>query len=323
MQLFLLSNVGYLVETRGRRSQSCITKQHAARSHNSFTSNISGGSIVSLDSPKILQNLEWIYCIRHIMANWTKNQNVAVKEQLKAGIRYFDLRVSAKSRENNLYFCHGMYSCKVEPVLNEISTFLETHSKEVVILDFQHFYGFTQQTHGKLMQMLLKTYGTKLLPYSDHMDHLSLDYMTSQFSYQVITVYRSDAARFGQPLFWPSASFPTPWANTIDHNALFNFLDDKIKDRKDNVGFITQIVLTPTLTDILFNSCTTLEQKLAIDFEDLRTGWISKQTPGRRGVNIVIGDFIDLSDNLFTKTVINLNLKLLRDLPKRMTSPIN
>ncbi|XP_050298063.1 PI-PLC X domain-containing protein 3-like isoform X3 [Anthonomus grandis grandis] len=238
-------------------------------SHNSFTSNISGGSIVSLDSPKILQNLEWIYCIRHIMANWTKNQNVAVKEQLKAGIRYFDLRVSAKSRENNLYFCHGMYSCKVEPVLNEISTFLETHSKEV------------------------------------------------------ITVYRSDAARFGQPLFWPSASFPTPWANTIDHNALFNFLDDKIKDRKDNVGFITQIVLTPTLTDILFNSCTTLEQKLAIDFEDLRTGWISKQTPGRRGVNIVIGDFIDLSDNLFTKTVINLNLKLLRDLPKRMTSPIN
>ncbi|CAG9767096.1 unnamed protein product [Ceutorhynchus assimilis] len=291
-------------------------------SHDSFTSNITSSSEISLDSEKILQDLKWLFCVKVVMANWTKTQNLIINEQLKAGIRYFDLRISTRRHNDDLYFCHGLYSCRVEPVLLEIGRFLETHTQEIVILDCQHFYGFTQQTHGKLMQMIIKTYGTKLLPYSDHMDHLSLDYMTTQFRYQIIIIYRSDAARFGQPLLWPSDSFPTPWADTMESNTLFNFLDDAIKDRTDHVGFITQCILTPKLSDILANIFTTLKQKLAIDFEDLRTGWISKQIPGRGGVNIVIGDFVDLADNLFTRAVINLNIKLLSDLPRPLNTTI-
>ncbi|KAF7270958.1 hypothetical protein GWI33_016115 [Rhynchophorus ferrugineus] len=172
------------------------------------------------------------------------------------------------------------------------------------------------------MQTITKIYGTKLLPYSDHMDHLSLDYMTKQFRYQVIVIYRSDAARFGQPLLWPSASFPNPWADTINPNVLFNKLDKGIKERSPEVAFITQCILTPNFTDILSNLFNTLKQKLAVEFEDLRTGWVSKQIPGRGGINIVIGDFVDLSDNLFTKTVINLNLKLLSDLPKPLQTVV-
>lgn len=285
-------------------------------SHDSFTSNITNASDVSLDSERILQDLRWIVCLKVIMANWTKTQNYVVNDQLKAGIRYFDLRISTKRGDDTLYFCHGLYSCEVQPVLKDIAAFLETHNQEVVILDCQHFYGFKQETHGKLMQMIIKTYGTKLLPYSDHMDHLSLDYMTNQFRYQIIVIYRSDAARFGQPLLWPSASFPNPWADTMDPNTLFNYLDDAIKIRPVHVGFVTQCILTPSLADVLGNMFSTLKQKLAIDFEDKRTGWISKQIPGRGGVNVIIGDFINLSDNLFTKTVINLNLKLLSDLPR-------
>lgn len=170
--------------------------------------------------------------------------------------------------------------------------------------------------------MLLHTFGTKLLPYSEHMDHLTLDYMTSQFRYQLIVIYRSDAARFGQPLLWPSFSFPTPWADTMNPNILFNFLDEGITNRRDQFGFITQCLLTPRFADIIVNVFTSLKQKLAIDFEDQRTGWIAKQIPGRKGVNIVIGDFVDLADNLFTKTVINLNLKLLSDLPRRLHTVI-
>ncbi|KAH1025206.1 PI-PLC X domain-containing protein 3 [Dendroctonus ponderosae] len=291
--------------------------------HDSFTANISSASDVSLDAEKILQDLHWVLCVKVVMANWTKTQNLTVNQLLKAGIRYFDLRISSKRNTTDLYFCHGLYSCKVEPVLREINTFLETHIGEVVILDCQHFYGFNQASHSKLMQFIVNTFGTKLLPYSDHMDHLSLDYMTSQFRYQLIVVYRSNAAHFGQPLLWPSASFPTPWADTMDPNILFNFLDEGIGNRTDHVGFITQCILTPSLADILGNMFTTLKQKLAVDFEDLRTGWISKQIPGRRGVNIIIGDFVDLADNLFTKSVINLNLKLLSDLPKRLNTVIS
>ncbi|XP_066140338.1 PI-PLC X domain-containing protein 3-like isoform X1 [Euwallacea fornicatus] len=289
-------------------------------SHDSFTSDISSASEISPDSEKILRDLRWIICVKVVMANWTKTQNLRVTNQLMAGIRYFDLRTSTKRGSSDLHFCHGLYSCKVEPVLKEIGTFLETHSGEVVILDCQHFYDFTQASHNKLMHMIIHTFGTKLLPYSNHMDHLSLDYMTSQFRYQLIVIYRSDAARFGQPLLWPSASFPTPWADTMDPNTLFNYLDEAIANRTDQASLITQCILTPSLSDIIGNIFTSLKQKLAIDFEDQRTGWISKQIPGRKGVNIIIGDFVDLADNLFTKAVINLNLKLLSDLPRRLQS---
>ncbi|XP_066140339.1 PI-PLC X domain-containing protein 3-like isoform X2 [Euwallacea fornicatus] len=235
-------------------------------SHDSFTSDISSASEISPDSEKILRDLRWIICVKVVMANWTKTQNLRVTNQLMAGIRYFDLRTSTKRGSSDLHFCHGLYSCKVEPVLKEIGTFLETHSGELIV------------------------------------------------------IYRSDAARFGQPLLWPSASFPTPWADTMDPNTLFNYLDEAIANRTDQASLITQCILTPSLSDIIGNIFTSLKQKLAIDFEDQRTGWISKQIPGRKGVNIIIGDFVDLADNLFTKAVINLNLKLLSDLPRRLQS---
>ena len=69
----------------------------------------------------------------------------------------------------------------------------------------------------------------------------------------MIVIYRSDAARFGQPLLWPSVSFPNPWADTMDPNILFNYLDESIRERPEHVGFITQSILTPSLSDILEN----------------------------------------------------------------------
>lgn len=75
--------------------------------------------------------MHWVICVKAVMANWTKTQNYSAAEQLKAGIRYFDLRTSTKKGSNDLYFCHGLYSCKVGPVFKDISVFLETHPQEV------------------------------------------------------------------------------------------------------------------------------------------------------------------------------------------------
>lgn len=42
-------------------------------------------------------------------------QNLTFREQLDAGIRYFDLRVSSKPGEpgNEIYFIHGLFGHKV------------------------------------------------------------------------------------------------------------------------------------------------------------------------------------------------------------------
>lgn len=78
------------------------------------------------------------------------------------------------------------------------------------------------------------------------MDHLTLDYLTKQFRYQVICIYRSDQARFGQPLFWPADSFPTPWPNTDSIPKLISTLDENMKNKDGTRGYVSQCVLTPS-----------------------------------------------------------------------------
>lgn len=61
------------------------------------------------------------------------------------------------------------------------------------------------------------------------------------------------------------------------------------------------------ITSIVLGS---LKEKCATDIEKSRTSWIGQQKPGAGGVNIFIADFVDLSNNQFAKTVVNLNSKI-------------
>lgn len=53
---------------------------------------------------------------------------------------------------------------QVRAGLEQISTFLSTHSREVVFLDFNHFYGVQNLHHEKLVAMLKEVFGDKLCP---------------------------------------------------------------------------------------------------------------------------------------------------------------
>lgn len=41
--------------------------------------------------------------------------------------------------------------------------------------------------------------------------------------------------------------------------------------------------------------------------------WLYNQTPGPRGVNVIISDFINMTEEKFAKAVIGLNEKLMWD----------
>lgn len=53
---------------------------------------------------------------------------------------------------------------QVRAGLEQISSFLSTHSREVVFLDFNHFYGVQNLHHEKLVAMLKEVFGDKLCP---------------------------------------------------------------------------------------------------------------------------------------------------------------
>ena len=53
---------------------------------------------------------------------------------------------------------------QVREGLKQISGFLSTHAREVVFLDFNHFYGVQNMHHEKLVAMLKEVFGDKLCP---------------------------------------------------------------------------------------------------------------------------------------------------------------
>lgn len=66
------------------------------------------------------------------VSRWAKTQDYSSTEQLKCGIRYFDLRVSTRDGTNELYFVHGLYADEVWDVLRQINEFLDDHPSEVI-----------------------------------------------------------------------------------------------------------------------------------------------------------------------------------------------
>uniref|UniRef100_A0AAR5PJL2 Phosphatidylinositol-specific phospholipase C X domain-containing protein n=1 Tax=Dendroctonus ponderosae TaxID=77166 RepID=A0AAR5PJL2_DENPD len=279
-------------------------------SHDSFTKDITASSSVSPDGEEILKKLEFLKLVKQVMANWSITQSLNVTGQLLAGIRFFDLRICRNYNDEMLYFCHGLYSTKITDVINELATFLDNHPEEVVILDCQHFYNFTTTTHSEVVEYLTAIFGDKLIPYQSNMFSLTLENLVAA-SKQVLVVYRDSTTQSANTDYlWPSSSFPTPWYDTTNSTYLLSSLDTGLSKRSSSVGYISQLLLTPGVDFIIEHVLSTLKEQCAVKFESKRMEWIAEQTAGTGGVNVVIVDFVDLADNEFSKTVINLNLYL-------------
>lgn len=119
-------------------------------------------------------------------------------EQLRTGIRYFDLRVchvtanEAFNRSPSFKFTHGLLGGLVEDGLREVNRFLDDHSKEIVLLDFNHFYGFDDQFgHDQLLQLIHEIFGNKLCTTAKTIDECTLNYLWTN-SQQVILLYEEN-----------------------------------------------------------------------------------------------------------------------------------
>jgi len=66
--------------------------------HNSFTFHLDASGNVASDASYTVRNL--VTCLgapaKKIISNWSRTQSLGVEAQLKAGVRYFDIRVSGQ-----------------------------------------------------------------------------------------------------------------------------------------------------------------------------------------------------------------------------------
>ena len=157
-------------------------------SHDSFSFSLDPNSEIAPGVSDIVKKLGPL--AKPIVYKWSLTQSLDFREQLNAGIRYFDMRVATRKHSDQAHFVHGVYGMKVEDGLIQITEFLKDHKKEVVVIDFNHFYDMASEQHVKLLESVKSVCGEMLCLYIG-VDSLSLNLLWEQ-GLQIIVLYHHE-----------------------------------------------------------------------------------------------------------------------------------
>lgn len=254
-----------------------------------------------------------------MVARYSVTQRLNVYQQLKAGIRYLDIRVALRPENKQFYICHNFYGPKLEEILEQVNAYVKKHPREIVIIDFQHMHNFKNtEDHHKHFELLVHFLG-------DHMISTAVLFNDKSFSLQslwssgkqVLVFYRHPFQESSSQLLWPSSLLPNPWANTRNPLELKCFLKENILNRPERKLFVTQGVLTPNSSYAIRNFFGSLETKLTFGANSLLYRLIVREQCGCKnnddstfGPNIVMFDFVDWNDYELLNSIIRLNMIL-------------
>lgn len=178
-----------------------------------------------------------------VMRNWSRTQDSNIERQLELGVRYFDLRMG--KHKNKYYYCHGLLAMEFSGPLTQMRRFLDKHPREVVILDFQHFYAMQSHDHRQLQLGLLKLFADIMFqPTDGPLNECTLN-ICENLTKQIIIIYRNRKHSMTE-YFWTSDKWPTPWPNVTTFEKLTNYLNDALQDRQPTCGYVSQCIITPT-----------------------------------------------------------------------------
>ncbi len=91
------------------------------------------------------------------VGSWYRTQHRTIGKQLKAGARYFDLRV-CKSGSDLWTYHSDQYGGKLSAILDDVKTFLDTNTQETVFLKFRSNGSSDRQDTVNLVQTTLASH---------------------------------------------------------------------------------------------------------------------------------------------------------------------
>jgi len=114
-------------------------------------------------------------------------------------VRYFDMRVCEDHR-GHLFLCHRVYAADFLVVLDEIRNFLDTHIREIVIIDI-HGVTWSSGQKSTIGDALMSKFGSLLI--SEKLNEIvSTLWMNNK---RVAVLYEEDQQ------FWPRSAIYRPW----------------------------------------------------------------------------------------------------------------
>ncbi|KAJ7378258.1 PI-PLC X domain-containing protein 2 [Desmophyllum pertusum] len=286
-------------------------------SHDSGTFSLDKNTEIGPDEPCLIRTLGRCCgccgsggCVKSVVHNWSVTQSKTIYEQLTSGIRYLDLRVAYRSKDKKIHLLHGLYGWTVQRVLDDVNRFVAENPKEIVILDFNHFYNMDAATrHKTLADMLIAKFGKSLrAPRGDDGPKATLQEMWGKAE-TIIVIYHNTDVVNAHPSFWSAQFISSPWPNTADVNTLMDYLKEHsaASSVSDDAFHVTQAILTPQTKTIIKNICSTLKDVCARPCNRRVTAWLKTLIETKYKFNIIIADFVEIEE--FIPTVIRLNSK--------------
>lgn len=178
------------------------------------------------------------------LANWAICQKLTVSEQLKAGVRYLDFRV-CEDYAGRLFLCHRVYAADFLAVLDEVREFLDTHTKEIVIVDI-HGVIWSSGKKSTIANALIRKFES-LLILEKLNEVVSTLWMTNK---RVVVLYDGDKR------FWPRSAINRPWPKChLGLSGALAMISFNEKEIVANISphklFVNDLECSPTIWDIM------------------------------------------------------------------------
>ncbi|KAK7495212.1 hypothetical protein BaRGS_00013622 [Batillaria attramentaria] len=290
---------------------SVVSLNTLSGTHNSGCYSLRADWEASPDAPPLAKFLTSIPLLRwtakHIMHKWGKCQRLSTLEQLLAGVRYLDLRVAYRVKDDQFYLVHSLYGPRVSDVLEDVKTFLQEHPKEVVLLDFNHFYlerGLEKELHDRLITYIKDFFGELLCP-KDQADRIHLNSLW-QNKRRVVVFYYASCVASGHPFLWPPQSISSNWADTMSRRECLAVGETGARNRRTEQFHVCQAVLTPSASTVIWQPWGSVESNCAGKINPVLDKWLCSGALQGHERMIYIADFVDTPGD-FVSRIISLN----------------
>ncbi|KAF2473734.1 PLC-like phosphodiesterase [Lindgomyces ingoldianus] len=196
---------------------------------------------------------------KDIAVGWARTTSANFLEQLKMGIRYFDLRVALENPGPS--FVHGLVGPSYLDLFDQLEDWYKDpeNAYEIVLLDFNHFYNMVldpdhpeQGPHAEIISNLHFRFNDKLFPYANEESRDLTIFQIWNTPYRIFAFYANDIAVKNDRFLWPrekkeTSAISVRWAQTDDIETVIDVAEAVANDTINKFK-VMQFVRSPSLS---------------------------------------------------------------------------